>query len=103
MSQVIIEFGRNCPSSSGTDSPVYHFTGTAEEIASTGSSQETTASTTEDAMTSVITVHNNGDDTIWVAFGEDAAVETGKLIRPNTSRDFGGMDAGTTVSVVNDS
>lgn len=103
MSQVIIEFGEVAPSSPGQDSPVLHHAVTSEEITSSGTSQATTASATSD--NSIASIVNIGSDVIWVSIGASptAAVGAKSVIAANERRDFGGLQKGHVVAVINDS
>lgn len=104
MSQVIIEFAEVVTSSEAKDTPVSHYYAVSEEITSSGTSQATTAATTRAGRDNVVTVINNGTDAIWVNFGATAtAASPSRFIAPNTTRDFGNVLKGVTVSVINDS
>lgn len=102
MSQVFIEFTEVAPSSSGQDTPVSSSIAVVEEITSSGTTQATTA-TASGLDKTIITVINNGTETIWVNFGDSAtAASPSRPIAPNTQRDFGEVPSGATVSVIND-
>ena len=103
MSQVFIEFTQVARSSGSKDTPVTSYLATVEEITSSGTSQATSGST-DDGKDTVVTVMNNGTDTIWVNFGAVATAATpSRPVAPNTTRDFGGFENGLTVNVINDS
>lgn len=104
MSQVIIEFAEVVTSSAAKDTPVSHFYAVSEKITSSGTSQATTTVTVHEPRDNIITVINNGTDAIWVNFGATAtAASPSRFVAPNTTRDFGNVLKGVTVSVINDS
>jgi len=104
MSQVVIEFTAVAASRGGTYAPVSSFFAQSEEITSSASSQSTTLAASGSEEYNIVTVINNGTDTIWVNFGQAAtAASPSRMVPPNTIRDFGGIKKGDTVSVINDS
>lgn len=96
MSQVIVEV--SSPAQAGGSTLVAAGTQYSNEITSSGTSQNGKPT---GATGSIVTIHNNGTDAIWVSFGVTAAVETGHFLGPNTVRDFGSYD-GTSINIIND-
>ena len=103
MSQVFVEFTQVAASSGARDTPVSLYSAAVEELTSAAGAVTTTAVTPLEAKENVVTVINNGTDTIWVSFGAVAVSGTGRPVAPNTTRDFGNVPAGFSVSVINDS
>ena len=102
MSQVFVEFTQVAASSGARDTPVSMYSALVEELTSDASAVTTTAVTTLEAKENIVTVINNGTDTIWVSFGAVAASGTGRPVAPNTARDFGNVPTGFAVSVINE-
>jgi hypothetical protein len=105
MSQVIIEFTQVAASTGGRDAPIPHYVSESVEITSAGTAADTGSVVTKaEAINNVVSVVNNGTDTIWVAFGATAtAASPSRIVPPNTIRDFGNVPKGVNVSVINDS
>lgn len=101
MSQVIVEMGYAASAGAGKAN-VYPANMRSAEITSSATSQQ--ASLTAD-LGEICTIANNGADTIWVKFGSNptAAVTDASVIPPNTTRDFGPLELGAMVAVINDS
>lgn len=101
MSQVIASMGEASAPRSG-QAQVYCPNMRTAEITSSGGNQVMGLSA---KYGEICTIMNNGTDTIWAHFGASptAAVGTTHAIAPNTSRDFGPMEAGFDVAVINDS
>lgn len=104
MSQVFVEMTKVTPSDLDIDTPVSDYVAQVEEVTSSGTSQATSISTNLEDGYNIVTVINNGTDTVWVNFGATAtAAGPSRPVAPNTTRDFGGVPKSTTVSVINDS
>ncbi len=102
MSQVIIEFA--VAAATTQDLPIAHWGARSAEITSSGTSQATAITASNEVGVNIVTVINNGTDAIWVDFGRTAtAASPSRFVPPNTIRDFGNVPAGVTVSVINDS
>lgn len=101
MSQVLISMGEATAPRSG-QAQVYPPNMRSAEITSSATSQAAGLSARYGEICRVI---NNGTDTIWVTFAASpvAAVLTTHAIAPNTASDFGPMEAGFDVAVINDS
>lgn len=99
MSQVVIEMGR--ATFNGVQVIAAKNTAVEELTSGVASAATTIAASAGD----VVTVINNGADTIWVEIGSNptAVVGSGHLVPPDTIRDFGGLGAGDKVAVINDS
>lgn len=104
MSQIFIELTQVSASTAPRDTPVSHFLAEVVEITSSGTDQDTGTSVTKyPTHENIVTVINNGSDTVWVNFGAAAAVGAGRPVPAQTVRDFGNVPTGVAIHVINDS
>lgn len=104
MSQVFIELTQVSATTAPRDTPVSHFFAEVVELTSSVADQDTGSVVTKySPQENIVTVINNGADTIWVNFGAAAAVGTGRPVPAQTVRDFGNVPTGVAIHVINDS
>ena len=108
MSQVIITFcslGGRADSKTGDQFPVARLEGAvSEEIASSGASQATTATSLQDAGTGFVEIDNNGSEDIWITAAATpvAAVGTSVFIPSGKIKSYS-VNPGVKIAIINDS
>jgi hypothetical protein len=103
MATIVVEFAKMGEYRGQAAMPFFLADVTSEEIATSGTSQATTAAAAEGDFVSILNTHSSQN--VWIQIGQSptAAVEQDIALLSGERRYFGPLAAGDKVAVINDS